>query len=593
MDTLKRLANRYLFSEDLSRDARILNMICILGFLAGLASLTTRWAEGLPSIVVWVMITYLFAIIILFIIANYFNAQTVATWITLVALGDVIFPLSFFLTGGIDGAVAAWFVLSIFVVFFFASGLQLVVFLGIHIVAIITCFVLGSLHPELLYPINPTQRLVEAFTAIFSAGFFIGLTVKYLIGIYDNERKKAEAASRTKSNFLSAMSHEMRTPMNAIIGMTAIAQSTDDPARKDYALARINEASEHLLGVINDILDMSKIEAEKLELSFVDFSFDRMLQKVQTVIGPRIAEKKLSLSVTVDKDIPTALFTDDQRLTQVIINLLSNAVKFTDENGKIGLDASLLGEQDGLYEILVEISDTGIGLSDDQIERLFDSFEQAESGTARKYGGTGLGLSISKSIVDLLGGKIWVQSKPGEGSHFFFTFKALAGKRLSANAFVEPEARGTAGISGTSALLAAGGIDEKTTSSLAGKRVLLAEDNEVNREIVLTLLEPTGIVLDCAVNGVEAVEKFSAAPYDYDMILMDVMMPEMDGYEATRRIRTLNNPRAKQIPIVAMTANVFREDVERSLASGMNDHVGKPVDYNKLLETLEEYLVNA
>jgi signal transduction histidine kinase len=578
MDGIRRLIDRYLFSEDLSRDARVLNMVCALGFLAGLVSLLTRWIEGLPPIAIGVMVAYLGAIIALFIIANYFNAHKVATWITLVSLGDVIFPLTFFLAGGIDGSLAAWFVLSIFVVFFFASGMQLVVFLGIHILAIITCFTVGGLYPELIYPLNPTQRLIEAFTAIFSAGFFIGLTVKYLINIYDNERKKAEAASRTKSNFLSTMSHEMRTPMNAITGMTAIARSTDDPKKKDYALDRIEEASEHLLGVINDILDMSKIEADKLELSLIEFNFDRLLQKVETVISPRVAEKHQTFSITLDESIPATLVSDDQRLTQVIINLLSNAVKFTNENGIIALKASLASEDSGVCEIQIEVSDTGIGLSEEQVERLFASFEQAESGTSRKYGGTGLGLAISKNIIEMLGGTIWVESKLGQGSQFFFNFKALDGTNAQAGNLKESPDE----------LL----VDEQVTEeiSLAGKRILIAEDNDINREIALALLEPTEVTVNCAVNGIEAVEKFKSSPHDYDMILMDIMMPEMDGYEATQKIRALDDPWAQQIPIVAMTANVFKEDIDKSLASGMNDHIGKPIDYAKLLATLQRYL---
>jgi CheY-like chemotaxis protein len=230
---------------------------------------------------------------------------------------------------------------------------------------------------------------------------------------------------------------------------------------------------------------------------------------------------------------------------------------------------------------MVEASDTGIGLSEDQMEHLFGSFVQAESGTSRKYGGTGLGLAISKNIVELLGGRIWVESKLGEGSHFFFTFTAEAGANAPAKGSVDDAGK----VRNSTA--------DETNVSLNGKRVLLAEDNDVNREIVLALLEPTGIELDCAVNGAEALAKFAAHPQNYDMVLMDVMMPEMDGYEATQGIRALSDPYAQQIPIVAMTANVFKEDVDKALASGMNDHIGKPVDYQTLLATLRNYLGNA
>ncbi|MDR0906576.1 MAG: response regulator [Oscillospiraceae bacterium] len=577
-DKIRRLFSRYLFSEDLSRDARTLNVVCIIGFFAGFVTLAVRVIEGLPIYTVIIMVAYIVSIVILFVIANYFNAHQMAATFTIIAVGDILWPLTFFLIGGIDGAMSAWFVLSIFIVFFYASGAKFVMYITIHGIVIIGCYLMGYLHPEWVYSLTPAQRVAEHFLSVFLSGLFIGITVKYLISIYDSERKNAEAASRTKSNFLSTMSHEMRTPMNAIIGMTAIAKAASDPQKKDYALDRIDEASEHLLGVISDILDMSKIEAGKLELSDVEFNINRTLQKVKTIVTPRVSEKNLSFFTEIDRNIPSTLISDDQRLTQVILNLLSNAVKFTEENGTIAVKADLLGEDDGIYEIQIEVSDTGIGLSEEQISRLFGSFEQAESGTARKYGGTGLGLAISKNIIDLLGGIIWVKSKPGEGSQFFFTFKAPAGA-------------GEDVLTGSADDFTLPADDGEPEASLEGKRVLLAEDNEINREIVLALLEPTGIVIDCAENGAEALAKFKAAPQGYGMILMDCMMPEMDGYEATQSIRNLDDPYARRIPIVAMTANVFKEDIEKCLASGMNAHIGKPIGYEKLVSVLREYLL--
>jgi signal transduction histidine kinase/CheY-like chemotaxis protein len=580
MDKIRRLAKHYLFSEDLSRDSRVLNVLCVMGFFMGLAALITRWAEGLPRFTVLVMVFYIVAVFVLLLIANRYQAHQLAATFTIVTVGDVLWPLTFFLTGGLNSAMAAWFVLSIFIVFFYAHSGKMIVYLVIHVSVIFACYRLGALHPEWVYSLTPEQRIAEQFLAIFSSGVFIGISVKYLISIYDAERKKAEAASRIKSNFLSAMSHEMRTPMNAIIGMTDIAKFTDDPQKKDYALDRIEEASVHLLGVINDILDMSKIEANKLELSYVEFSFHQMLQKVQTVIDPRVDEKNQIFTVTVDPNIPDTLFSDDQRLAQVIINLLSNAVKFTDENGRISLEAVLLDDEEGVYEIQITVSDTGIGLDEDQIGRLFLSFEQAESGTARKYGGTGLGLAISKSIVSLLGGEIRVKSTPGEGSQFYFSFKALAGADKVAYHVIEPAFDADAPL-------------PPPEVSLEGKRILLAEDVEINQEIVLALLEPAGIRLECAGNGEEVLEMFRASPQSYDMILMDCMMPVMDGYEATQRIRALDDPYAQQIPIVAMTANVFQEDIDRCLAVGMNDHIGKPINHTKLCAIVQKNLQNA
>jgi signal transduction histidine kinase/DNA-binding response OmpR family regulator len=517
----------------------------------------------------------------------------------------------------------------------------------------------------------------------------------------------AEEASQAKGSFLANMSHEMRTPMNAIIGMTTIAKTSKDLERKDYCLQKIEDASTHLLGVINDILDMSKIEANKFDLSPERFHFEKMLQKVATVVNFRAEEKNLRFTVHIDRNIPPELIGDDQRIAQVITNLLSNAVKFTPPEGNIRVEAKIIGEENGLCVIQIDVTDTGIGISKEQQSKLFTSFQQAESGTSRKFGGTGLGLAISKQIVEMMGGRIWIDSEPGKGSTFTFIIKverpaegrsrlleenvnwknirllavdddrdvrvcfeemargldlacdtaeggerALAmierngpydiyfldwkmpgmdgmelARRIRAGskgkfvvtmisatewALIETEARESGvdkfipkpifpstivdcineclGMQDRSAP-----EDDQTgeTGHFEGKRLLLAEDVEINQEIVLSLLEPTLLAIDCAKNGAEAVRLFGEAPEKYDMIFMDVQLPEMDGYEATRRIRALDAARAQEIPIVAMTANVFREDIEKCLAAGMNDHIGKPIDIKELLSALSKYLLPA
>jgi signal transduction histidine kinase/ABC-type amino acid transport substrate-binding protein/ActR/RegA family two-component response regulator len=380
----------------------------------------------------------------------------------------------------------------------------------------------------------------------------------------------AEAANHAKSVFLANMSHEIRTPLNAITGMTGIGRKAKEIERKNYTLGKIEDASAHLLGVINNILDMSKIEANKLELSPVPFHFETTLQRVVTVINFRVDEKRQKLTVNIDGHIPRTLVGDDQRFSQVVTNLLSNAVKFTPEEGKIGLAARLLAQEDNICTIEVSVTDTGIGISPEQQERLFQSFQQAESNTSRKYGGSGLGLAISKSIVEMMGGSIGVTSELGKGAVFTFTVKM---ERGGENLF--PAEKET---------------PQGEDGMFAGYRVLLAEDVDINREIVMALLEPTLLEIDCAENGAEAVRIFSEAPVKYSLILMDVQMPEMDGYEATRRIRALDSPLAKTVPIIAMTANVFREDIERCLEAGMNGHLGKPLDTDEVMAALKKYL---
>lgn len=390
-------------------------------------------------------------------------------------------------------------------------------------------------------------------------------------------RQTAERANAAKSEFLANMSHEIRTPLNAIIGMTAIGGLAASLEKKNYCLQKIEEASTHLLGIINDILDMSKIEANMLELASAAFHFEKMIQRVVNVANFRVEEKGLNFQLHVDQNIPAVLIGDDQRLVQVITNLVSNAIKFTPESGFVRLSARLMREEHGVCVIQIDVADSGIGISEEQQARLFAPFQQADSSTARKFGGTGLGLAISKRLVEMMGGRIWVQSEPGKGTDFAFTV------RLERCAAGQEEAPAPA-------------ADETLLVDVPrfhGRRVLLAEDVAINREIVVTLLEPTGLTIECAENGKDAVRMFSAAPEPYDLIFMDIQMPEMDGYTATRHIRALDMPAAKTVPIIAMTANVFSADIARCREAGMTDHVGKPLAMANVLAKLRQYLPRA
>jgi len=408
-------------------------------------------------------------------------------------------------------------------------------------------------------------------------GFVLACVLSYILLRLTADKLRSEEENRSKSSFLAMMSHEMRTPMNAIIGMTNIAKSTHSVEKKDYALKKIEDASNHLLGVINNILDMSKIEAGKLELNPVAFDFRNMIDNVINIINFRIAEKQQTLSVDIDENIPRILICDDQRLAQVVTNLLSNAVKFTPEHGAINLCSKLSEQENGICKIQFDVTDTGVGISEEQQAGLFKPFQQAESGTARKYGGTGLGLAITKRIVELMGGSISVSSALGEGATFSFTVSAEnPGNEAKSNANGLPDTERNEGPA--------------QADQYEGYNVLLVEDVEINREIVIALLEPTLLKIDCAENGAEAVRMFKEAPERYNIIFMDVQMPVMDGFEATRIIRALNTPNAKTIPIIAMTANVFKEDIDNCLKAGMNCHIGKPIDFDAVLRILRQFL---
>ncbi|MDR1637403.1 MAG: response regulator [Treponema sp.] len=904
MKILKKFIDKYIFSDELSLNARMINMICLVGMTAALVTTISRIAMGFGISLILIMLGIVFLVGVLMLICNRLHHYNLGTWIILLVLCNVLFPAAFFSLGGVEGGMTAFFVLSIVVIVLLSRGKARVVFLITHIILIVACYYAGFKFPDLIDKMSPVHLVMDNVLSFLVSGFFIGAVILFQSRIYLLEKNKADkagallarrdkllqvvnnaaalllsseadqfdyvmgqsmgmmardltvgrikiwrnfwkddllcytlicswaadkglsykdpgniqefsyweslprwedvlsrgecingplrsmdsaeqtrfrsydicsllvipvflqnafwgfvsfddsrserffsgdeisilrsgslllanalvrneeiqslvqaregalAGTRAKSEFLANMSHEIRTPMNAIIGMTAIAKSSGDIERKNACLAKIENASSHLLGVINDVLDMSKIEANKLELSYISFDFEKMLQRVANVINFRVDEKKQNFSVHIDRRIPRFLIGDDQRLAQVITNLLSNSVKFTPEEGSIRLKTQFLKEVGGVCTIQIEVADTGIGIGPEQQARLFTSFEQADSNTSRKFGGTGLGLAISKRIVEMMGGEIWLESETDKGSTFAFTIQAkedteirdsLSGsglawenmrilvvdddpyireyfsdmaqqlnftcdtvsggqdaiakiekdgpydiyfidwkmpgingiettrmiKKLSSDQnggaqksvvimisatewnTIEQEAR-EAGVDkflskplfpsyiidtinkclGLNSILVTEESTRKKEDSFEGHSILLAEDVDINREIVQALLEPTMLSIDCAENGVEAVRLFEKNPDKYEMVFMDVQMPEMDGYEATRRIRELEWRRntRKTIPIIAMTANVFREDIEKCLDAGMNGHVGKPLNFGDVMDKLRRYL---
>ena len=475
--------------------------------------------------------------------------------------------------------------------------------------------------------------------------------------------------------------------------MATVAQKTTDMDRIKYCLNKINDSSTHLLGVINDILDMSKIEINHLELSFTEFVFEKMLLRIIDVMRFKIEEKNIVLSMYCAPEMPYSIYSDEQRLAQVIMNLLSNAVKFTPRNGTITMRADVDYHEADEYTLRISCKDTGIGISEEQKPRLFKVFSQADSSISRQYGGTGLGLVISETIVNMMGGKIWFDSTEGKGTTFTFTMKTTACKLKPAVKFQRDEVRVLVvddmpdvltgfsfyteqlGVMCTTAQSAAeasellekqdfdiifvdwkmpetdgltfiknleksvldkmvvvmisaadwsdiekdaksAGINDfiskpilmpiieeildkysdrmvdgkiEANEDFSNKTILIVDDVEINREILISLLEPTGISIVCADHGKDAIDKYLESDGSYDLIFMDVQMPVMDGYEATEKIRASNLKDARRLPIVAMTANVFKEDVERCLASGMNDHLGKPVNIEDIIAKIKRW----
>ena len=382
-------------------------------------------------------------------------------------------------------------------------------------------------------------------------------------------RDAAEAASRAKSVFLANMSHELRTPLNGIIGMTELAlRRASDPVLIEQ-LKHSAKATRHLQAIINDILDISRIEADRLTLEAYDFYLVEAVEDTVFLHQTRAQAKNLDLSLEIAPTLPEFLRGDAMRLKQTLINFLDNAIKFS-EHGEIRVRVFPVSDQETANDLLlrVEVSDQGIGLTPEQQARLFQPFTQADDSTTRRFGGTGLGLTIATRIARLMGGETGVVSEPGKGSTFWLTARLGKSSKVQADPARHDDA----------------GAGMATSGFMAKQRILVAEDDPLSQEVIRMLLEDAGLEVDIAVNGQEAVE--CARNGAYALILLDVQMPVMDGLEACRHIRQ----EAQHLPILAMTANAFAEDRERCLATGMNDHIAKPVDPEALIVTLSRWL---
>lgn len=490
--------------------------------------------------------------------------------------------------GGIKSGMPVWLTLGLILLCMLTSGWYFKILMPLTAVIDVIMLIYAYHHTYLFeYDLGEYYYYQDNIIAILAVAGSTGLVLKYQQSVEERQKKKIEEAMHSaesekvnaqnanvaKTNFLANMSHDIRTPMNAIVDMTDIARyNIDDKDKVMECLDKINASSTQLLNLLNNILDMSEIESKDLKLKEGQFNIIELVENVQLVLSQMARSRRVDFEVKHDiKD--ANLIGDSVRFRQVLMNIISNSIKFTEAFGSVKVNVSQTqAAQDGYEGFDITVEDTGIGMSEEFIAGdIFKPFERADSKFVRKSEGSGIGMSITKSIIDAMGADMKIESKLGEGTRFFIHVEFKMDHNLT-NEFKD-------------------GNDGTRILNAKDKNILIVEDNEINMEIIKAILERTEANLVCAWDAEEAIDIYSESHEDYfDLILMDIQMPGMDGYSATKAIRCMERNDALTIPIIAMTANAFAQDIEKALASGMNAHIAKPIDIDELFQKMYHYL---
>ncbi|RGD74979.1 ATP-binding response regulator [Anaerofustis stercorihominis] len=422
------------------------------------------------------------------------------------------------------------------------------------------------------------SAIFTPIVAIITCLFAMFIMVKFyrkITDLYNKATVYAQNASNAKGRFLSNISHEMRTPLNAISGMTRIGkENIDDKKEVTQCFEKIDTSVNYLTNLINDVLDISRIESGKTKIENRPFNLDTLIKNIITIIQNQANEKEINFICKYDLKSPY-LIGDELHLQQILVNIIGNAIKYTHNKGKVEVIISDDNIDNNKSKVNFTISDNGIGIEAKQLPTIFKAFERADNAMEQQYKGTGLGLAISYNLVKMMGGELKVRSEVDKGSSFFFDLELNKINEEEYDRYIKLKNK----------------YPNHNIDKLRGIKILLAEDNEINREISKYVLEQNGVIVEEAVDGKEALYKFEQSKKDYySAILMDIKMPVMDGHEATKAIRNLPHPNAKDIPIIAVSANAFEEDIERSLMCGMNDHISKPIDFDDLIKALDKYI---
>ena len=563
----------------------LFNIITVIGLIGGTISLGVSLTTGLPAVQNIVVFFTLMVLAVCLYLANVRGKIRIASIIIIVLITFFLLPAMFFTGGGVHSGMPSWFIIGIAFTCLLIEGSLCWVLLAIQVVLYLVCFIFSYVHPEFIqtFP-TETGAFVDIVQSMFIAALVLGPIIRFQSYVYEMILKKykeqnalledakdvANRANSAKTDFLSHISHDIRTPMNGILGMLDISEkNADNPEKLADCRRKIRISSEHLLSLVNDVLDISKLEKGKVDFAKENFSAVRLLEDCVSMTQKHADARDVLLSLdTTAISSGLSLEGSPLHVRQIVINIIENAIKYNKVGGRVNVVAKELPSEGEIITLQVRVIDTGIGMSPEFLKKAFEPFTQENNDARTEYSGTGLGLAITKRLVEQMGGNIAVESKVGTGSTFIIEI---------------PFRKGAAEMQGE-------GANGNAAADLNGMTVLLVEDNELNMEIAQYILKEAGANVIPAKNGCEAVEKFSASgDGEINCILMDIMMPLMDGLEATRRIRDLGKANAKAVPIIAMTANAFAEDIQKAKDAGMNDYLSKPIDSVKMCKAIAAY----